>query len=319
VHRGVSIWRRERAAPRVAGHGQVGRVPRGPWRDAWARLRGNRSGMAGLAVIAAFYLIAVFAPVIAPFEPDAQHLALTTLDPAWAKDGDPRFLLGTDELGRDELSRLIYGARVSMSVALIPLFCYGTIGGGLGLLAGYRGGTIDALLMRVTDMFYAFPSLLFVIVLAASFRESPLGQALSGLLLLFVALALVGWEGMARLVRGQVLVLREREFVEAARCIGAGDGRIIGRHILPNVLAPALVSLCFSVPGAIVAEAGLSFLGLGIRPPTASWGGMVQANLSEIYATPSLVIFPASCIALVTLAFTFLGDGLRDVLDPRME
>ena len=308
-----AVVRRDSAALTV-----LERKPRSLWRDAWERLRRNKAAMTGLAVIIAFYLIAIFAPLIAPYPPDQHHLAYTTLDPAWAKDGDRRFLLGTDQLGQDELSRLIYGSRISMSVGLIPIFFYLTIGGSLGLLAGFRGGRIDNLIMRLADIFYAFPGLIFIIVMVATFRETPFGQALSGLLLLFVALAVVGWEGMARLVRGQVLSLREKEFIEAARCIGAGNRRIMFRHIMPNTLAPVIISLCFSVPGAILAEAGLSFIGLGIRPPTASWGNMLQVNLSEIYGTPSLVVCPALCIALVMLSFTFLGDGLRDALDPRM-
>lgn len=315
----VSIEQRVRPVVDVANLEVLKKKPRSLWRDAWERLIRNKAAMTGLGVIALFYLIAIFAPMLAPYDPNVHHLKYTTLDPFWGKDGRPEFILGTDSLGQDELSRLIYGSRISMTVGLVPIVFYLSIGGTLGMIAGFTGGRVDNFIMRVADVFYAFPGIIFIIVMVATFRETLFGRAMSGLALLFVALAIVGWEGIARLVRGQVLSLREKEFVEAARCLGAGNRRIMTKHILPNILAPLIVALAFAVPGAIMTEAGLSFIGLGIRPPTASWGSMIQINLSQLQSTPSLVIAPALCIAIIMLSFTFLGDGLRDALDPRMK
>jgi oligopeptide transport system permease protein len=186
------------------------------------------------------------------------------------------------------------------------------------MLSGWLGGRADNVIMRAVDVVYAFPSFLFFIILQASLRDTWLGQQLGGLLLLFVAFALTGWVGMARLVRGQVLSLKEREFIEAARAIGVPTHRILLRHILPNTLAPIIVSVSFDVPAYILAEAGLSFLGLGIRPPTASWGSMVFESFPLITFLPIFVIMPATLIALIMIAFAFVGDGLRDALDPQM-
>ncbi|MBU6152486.1 MAG: ABC transporter permease, partial [Chloroflexi bacterium] len=178
---------------------------------------------------------------------------------------------------------------------------------------------LDNFLMRIADVFYAIPDILFAIIMAASYRDTWFGQQMGGLLLLFSALAIFGWEGLARLIRGQVLSLKQKEFIEAARTLGATDARIMWKHIVPNTLAPVIVSLAFGVPSAIIGEAGLSFIGLGVRPPTASWGNMLQDGLSSIYSQTTLIIAPALCVALLLLAFTFLGDGLRDALDPRMK
>lgn len=315
----MSVYVHERVQPFDTTTSALKRKPRSLWRDAWGRLVRNKAAMAGLVVIVAFYVVAIFAPILAPYDPNEHHLRYTTLDPFWAQDGRPEFILGTDQLGQDELSRLIYGSRISMTVGLIPIVFYLTIGGTVGMIAGFKGGAVDNILMRIADIFYAFPGLLFIIIMVATFRETAFGQVMSGLLLIFVALAIVGWEGIARLVRGQVLSVREKEYVEAARCLGAGNVRIMIRHVLPNILAPVIVALAFAVPTAIMAEAGLSFLGLGIRPPTASWGNMIQINLSQLQGTPTLVLAPALCIAVVMLSFTFLGDGLRDALDPRQK
>jgi oligopeptide transport system permease protein len=193
------------------------------------------------------------------------------------------------------------------------------LGGIVGIISGYFGGRVDNILMRIADVFYAIPDILFAIIMSAAFRDTWFGQQMGGLLLLFSSLALFGWEGLARLVRGQVLSLKEKEFVEAARALGATPTRIMWRHIVPNTLAPVIVSLAFGIPSAIIGEAGLSFIGLGVRPPTASWGNMLQDGLSSIYSQPTLIAAPATCIAVILLSFTFLGDGLRDALDPRMK
>lgn len=292
--------------------------PRSLWSDAWRRLIRNRAAVAGMAVILLFWGIAIFVPLIAPYDINDQHHDATLRAPSWTS-GDSRFLLGTDGVGRDELSRLLWGARISMVVGIIPVTIHLLIGGVIGMAAGFLGGRVDNLLMRVVDIFYAFPALLMVIIMSVAFRESWLGQQMGGLLLIFVALAIVGWEGTARVVRGQVLSVKEKEYVEAARAVGASNLRIMWRHILPNILAPLIVGVAFAVPGAIFAEAGLSYIGLGVRPPTASWGNMIQDGLASLYSQPGLILAPAVCIALVMLAFTFLGDGLRDALDPRMK
>jgi oligopeptide transport system permease protein len=292
--------------------------PRSLWSDAWRRLRRNRMALLGMAIIIIFWGVAILAPFVAPWGfNDQNHLAVYR-PPVWAA-GDARYPLGTDGVGRDELSRLIWGARVSMVVGIVPVTLNLLIGGTVGMLAGYMGGRTDNLLMRLVDVVYAFPGLLFIIIMSVAFRDTWLGQQMGGLLIMFIALAAVGWEGTARLVRGQVLSQKQKEYVEAARSLGAGAGRIMWKHLLPNILAPLIVSVAFAVPGAIFAEAALSFIGLGIRPPTASWGNMIQDGLSSIYSNQVLIVAPALCVATVMLSFTFLGDGLRDALDPRMK
>src|SRR5438270_340851 len=189
----------------------------------------------------------------------------------------------------------------------------------MNMLAAFYGGWVDNLLMRFTDIIYAFPDLLFLIIIMATLRNSPIGDIMGGLFLMFVALAIVNWVGLARLVRGQVLSLKEKEFVEAARAIGVPTRRIMARHLFPNALAPVIVSLALSVPGAMLAESILSFIGIGIRPPTATWGVMINEGFVVFSQSPWPVLLPAICISIVMLAFTFLGDGLRDALDPRMK
>jgi oligopeptide transport system permease protein len=264
-------------------------------------------------------VIAVAAPLLAPHDPDIiPPTAMSNTPPVWMDRGDPAYPLGTDSLARDELSRLLYGARISMVVGFVPTAITVVLGTAFGLLAGWLGGRWDNLLMRGVDVVYAFPSLLFFIILQASLRQTWFGQLLGGLLLLFVAFAITGWVNMARLVRGQVLSLKEKEFVEAARAVGAPTSRILIRHILPNTLAPIIVAVSFGVPSYILAEAGLSFLGIGIQPPTASWGSMVFSSFPQMTFQPIFVVMPATLIAAIMMAFAFLGDGLRDALDPQM-
>jgi oligopeptide transport system permease protein len=293
--------------------------PRGLWSDAWRRLKRNKAALVGLVYIGLMFVLALFAPLLAPHDPNTiPPAARSNTPPFWMEGSDPAYPLGTDGLARDELSRLLYGARVSMVVGFVPTAITVLLGTAVGLLAGWLGGRWDNLLMRGVDVVYAFPSLLFFIILQAALRERWLGQQLGGLLLLFVAFAVTGWVGMARLVRGQVLGLKEREFVTAARALGAPTGRILLRHVLPNSLAPIIVAISFGIPAAILAEAGLSFLGIGIRPPTASWGSMVFASFPQITFQPVFVLMPSALIALIMLAFAFLGDGLRDALDPQL-
>jgi oligopeptide transport system permease protein len=303
---------------------------RSPGQEAWLRLIRNKAAVVGMIIILFFSLIAVFARVISPHDPTKITSGKKYLPPIWLEQfnntpSDPEYVLGTDTLGRDVLSRLIYGARVSMVVGLVPTTIIVIVGTIIGMIAGYYGGRIDNILMRLTDVVYAFPDLLFFIIVMVSLRDSFIGRLMNGLLLLFMALAIVNWVGVARLIRGQVLSLKEKEFVEAARCIGATDITIMFRHILPNSLAPLIVSMAFAIPGAIITEAILGFLGLGLSPATSadaifvtSWGSLLLDGQGAINAQPVLLLAPAICVALVVLAFTFLGDGLRDALDPRM-
>jgi oligopeptide transport system permease protein len=298
--------------------------------DAWFRLIRNKAAVVGMVIIVVFAVAALFASSLAPNSPIQINSGKNFLPPAWVtdfngKDGDPNFLMGTDTLGRDVFSRVLYGARVSMMVGLIPTTIVLIIGTVIGMLAGYSGGRVDNLLMRLTDVVYAFPDLLFFIIVMVTLRDTYIGKLMNGLFLLFMALAIVNWVGVARLVRGQVLSLKEKEFVEAARCIGAKDVHIMFRHILPNSLGPLIVSAAFSIPGAIITEAILGYLGLGLRPASdanaffvTSWGALLLEGQSAINAQPFILLTPAICVALVVLAFTFLGDGLRDALDPRM-
>lgn len=292
---------------------------RGLWRDAWRRLRKNKAAVAGAVFIVVMLLLAAFAPLLASDNPDYIPAgARANTPPFWMAGHDSRYVLGTDNLARDELSRLLFGARVSMIVGFIPTIIVTLIGTFVGLVSGWLGGRWDNLLMRFVDVVYAFPSFLFFIVLQASLRETWFGQLLGGLILLFVAFALTGWVDLTRLVRGQALSVKEQEFVEAARALGVPTWRILRRHILPNTLAPIIVSVAFAIPSYILAEAALSFLGLGVQPPTASWGSMVFDSFPQMTFQPIFVVMPSVLIALVMVSFTFLGDGLRDALDPRM-
>lgn len=306
---------------RAAELNVLARTQRSLWQDAVHRLLRNRAAVGGMLVIAAAALLAILAPVIAPYDPILVDTAHNQLEPVWtgSKYTDPAYVLGTDQLGRDILSRLLYSARVSMVVGFIPTSVVFFIGIVVGLTAGYFGGWVDQILMRITDVVYAFPDFLFVLIIVAAFRNSAFGDLLGGLALIFLAVAIVGWIGIARLTRGQVLALKEKEFVEAARSIGATPGRIMSKHLLPNALAPLIVTAAFAVPGAIIGEATLSFLGIGIKPPTPSWGSMINEGFLGFSGNPWAVLLPALCISIVMLAFTFVGDGLRDALDPRMK
>ncbi len=301
------------------------------WRDAWGRLIRNKAAVAGAVVILFFAFVAIFAPLIAPHNPLELNSGKGFLPPVWVensatgKAGDPEFLLGTDNLGRDVLSRVIYGARVSMVVGFIPTLIIILVGVSIGLIAGYASGTTDNLLMRITDIVYAFPDLLFFIIVMTALRASAIGQFLNGLFLLFVALALVNWVSVARLVRGQVLSLKEKDFVLASQSVGASHSRIMIRHILPNSLGVIIVAMAFLIPGAIITEAILGYLGLGLRPSTnpsdifiTSWGSLLLEGQAAINNQPWILLAPAICVALVVLSFNFLGDGLRDALDPRL-
>lgn len=300
------------------------------WQDAWDRLKRNKAAMVGLVIIIFFVLLSVFANFVAPRNPLEQNSGKQYLPPVFNsgflnKTADPRFILGTDYLGRDVLSRVIYGSRVSLFAGLLPTIVIVFVGCAVGVLSGFIGGTTDNLLMRFTDIFYAFPDLLFFIILIIALKDTPIGDWMSGLFVLFMAAAITGWTGMARMVRGSVLSLKEKEFVEAARAIGAPTSRIMFRHILPNALGPIIVLTAFAIPRFIIFEAVLGYLGLGLKPATdpnsffiSSWGTLLLDGQSALNVQPWLLLTPALCVALIVLAFTFLGDGLRDALDPRL-
>jgi ABC-type dipeptide/oligopeptide/nickel transport system permease subunit len=277
----------------------------GLWRDAFRRLRRNRLAMAGGLVVIALCVVAVMADVLAP-------LPYTKTNFGRLNEGPSRdYPLGTDHVGRDLLSRMIYGARVSMLVGLGAQVIVVSIGVPIGALSGYLGGRADLVLMRLVDVMYAFPNLLFVILVM-----SMLGAGLANI---FIAIGLTGWVGIARQTRAQVLAIKEKEFVEGARALGGGFTRVLLRHVLPSALTPIIVAITFGIPQAIFTEAALSFIGVGINPPTPSWGQMVGEGLEYLRTYWHLCVFPSIAIGVTMLSFTFLGDGVRDALDPKLK
>ncbi len=266
------------------------------------RLRRDKAALAALGFLAVLVIVAVLAPVLAPYSPldtDFTHLRQPPSAEHW---------FGTDKQGRDIFSRLLYGARISLAVGFLSQAPVLLVGVAAGAAAGYYGGRLDAVIMRTADVFYAFPTLLFLITLMAV-----LGRGFGPLLL---ALVITAWAGLARLVRGQVLQLRQAEFIIAARCLGASDQRILLHHLLPNLSGLLLIALSLGIPAAIVSEAGLSFLGLGLLPPTPSWGLMLSDGFTALRSAPHIALFPGLAIALTMLALFILGDSLRDASDP---
>jgi len=277
----------------------------GFWHDALRRLRRNSLAVAGALMAALILATALGADVLEPYRYDQVNFSHAYESP------DASHRLGTDALGRDLLSRLIYGARISMIVGLGSQVLVILIGVPIGALAGYYGGKVDLYLMRAVDVMYAFPTLLFVILIM-----SMLGP---GLFNIFLAIGLTGWVTLCRLTRGQFLALREKEFIMGAQAAGATTRQIILRHLLPNALAPIIVTVTFGVPRAIFTEAALSFIGVGINPPLPSWGGMVGEYQQYLRSYWYMATFPAIAIGVTMLSFSFLGDGLRDALDPSMK
>ncbi|HLB11392.1 MAG TPA: ABC transporter permease [Dehalococcoidia bacterium] len=282
----------------------LARPPTSLWRDALRRLARNRMAVLGGVIALVLIGTAILAPLLAPYDPVKQDYNAVLSPPS------REHVMGTDGLGRDVLSRLIFGARTSMTVGVFTQFIILAIGLSIGASAGLAGGRVDNLAMRFTDIMYAFPDLLLIILLRSIFGGT--------VIMVFVAIGLAGWVTVARLVRGQILSLKERDYVEAARAMGAGQFRILRQHLLPNALGPIIVALTFGIPAAIFAEAALSYIGAGITPPTPSWGSMIQDGFQAIFAFPYLVLYPGLAIAVTMMSFTFLGDGLRDALDPRM-
>ena len=271
----------------------------------WGRLWRDTRARIGLIVVAMLLLAAILAPVLARHDPVRVDLLRQFLPPS------AEHWMGTDVQGRDVWARLVYGARISLAVGLISQSIALAIGLTLGLIAGYYGRWIDDIVMRLADITLAFPTLLLLIAMVAALQPS--------LLVVFVTVGIVGWAGMARLVRGQVLVVRQLEYVHAARALGMPDRRIIARHVLPNVIAPVVIATTLGMAGAIMAEAALSFLGLGVQPPTPSWGAMIAdgRDLSQLRSSPWTSLFPGLAIGVTVLGFNLLGDALRDALDPR--
>lgn len=272
---------------------------------AWQRFRHHRLAMVGAAVALGLVLMGLLAPWLAPYAFDR-----IALDSRWARPSGAHFF-GTDELGRDVLTRIMYAGRISLSVGFIVAVNVSLIGMLVGATAGFYGGRADVVLMRLVDILLSIPTLPLYLILAALIP----GGGVSRIIIIFTAF---GWTGVARLVRGQILSLRTLEFVQAARAMGASEVRIILRHLLPNAMAPVIVAATLAVGGAILGESALSFLGLGIQPPTPSWGNMLQRAQEYIWNAPHLAIFPGVFIFLTVLSFNFLGDGLRDALDPRL-
>lgn len=292
------------------------RAHRTLWQDASRRFFRNRLAIAGFVIVAAILFMAIFANLLAPYAYDEADFTKVLVMPFT----DSAHPLGTDQVGRDFMSRLIYGARTSMVVGFTVATFAVLIGVTLGGLAGFMGGTIDFLISRVVDVMTAFPGLLFAILLVTvtSAMDFPYSQYLGGLFTVILALSITSWIGISRLTRGQLLSLREKEYIEAARSLGVPRPRIIFGHLVPNALSPLLVALTFLIPAAIFAESGLSFLGIGINDPIPSWGKMVGESQGYMRVYWHLALFPTLLIALTMLGFVFVGDGMRDALDPKL-
>jgi ABC-type dipeptide/oligopeptide/nickel transport system permease subunit len=298
-----------------------------PGRDALRRLLKNRLAVAGALVILILVLAALFAPLVAPRPYDEGDLVRNNALPG--KD----YPLGADFMGRDLLSRLIYGTRISLTVGFIGAVTAFIIGITYGTISGFFGGKTDSVMMRIVDILYAFPTLLLIILLMVVFKttlstasKSPFVNALTtidrsfgGLLFIMIGIGFTSWVDMARISRGLALSLRETEFVQAARALGASNARLVLKHLMPNLIGPCIVTVTLRIPGFIGTEAFLSFIGLGVDPPTPSWGMMISEGTRVMRAYPHQAIYPGLALALVMLAFNFLGDGLRDALDPRLK
>ena len=273
------------------------------WKDAWTRLRNNKLALMGLVTLVLFCIVAFLTPWVAPYGYEEQNLILGASPPSY------QHLLGTDVFGRDMLTRIMYGGRVSLLVGFIATSVALVIGVSWGAVAGYAGGKIDAFMMRLVDILYALPFMIFIILLMVVFGKN--------LLLLFLAIGAVEWLTMARIVRGQVMTLKRQEFIEAAHSIGLPKQTIIVRHIVPDAIGPIIIYATLTVPNVMLLEAFLSFLGLGIQPPESSWGLLINYGVETMEEYPWLLIFPGLALTVTLFALNFLGDGLRDALDPK--
>lgn len=274
--------------------------------NAWNKLKRNKTALAGLIVVVFVLVLAIFAPVIAWNDPNAIDVTM-----AYLKPGAPGHILGTDEFGRDLLTRIIYGSRISIIVAIGGMVVGGGIGILLGLIAGFKGGIIDTVIMRLMDGMFAFPFILLSLVLMTVLGD--------GLFNVILAIGIANVPGFARIVRGQVHVVKNEEYAIAVKALGASDLRILFIHILPNCISPIIVYATLNVAGSIISEAALSFLGLGIQPPTASWGNILRDGKKTLMTAPHIATFSGLAIIITVLSFNLLGDGIRDVLDPKMK
>jgi oligopeptide transport system permease protein len=275
------------------------------WQDAWRRLKKNPAAITAIIILAFLTLMAIFQPMVSKFGFSEQNLMLAN-----AKPGVGGHIFGTDELGRDLFVRVWIGARISLSIGLTGALIELVIGVIYGGISGFKGGMVDNLMMRVVDVLYVIPEVVMMILLIMVMGP--------GLLTVIIAISSLHWLPMARIVRGQILQIKEQEFVLAAKTLGAGPSRLIGKHLIPNVIGPIIVRLTFSIPGAIFFEAFLSFIGMGVPQPLASWGTLAATGQQRIIAQPHMLLFPAAAISLAMLSFNMLGDGLRDALDPRL-
>lgn len=276
---------------------------RSPWQESWRRLKKNKMALGSCVLLSIFALLAILAPWIAPHDYFAQNLELGPSSPSrthW---------FGTDVLGRDLLSRVLYGGRISLMVGLCATVVSLLIGVFYGAISGYRGGHLDSIMMRIVDILYSLPFTVFVILLTVFFGRS--------LILLFLAIGAIEWLTMARIVRGQVLSLKNLTFIEAAQTLGIPRWRILRKHLIPNAIGPIIVYTTLTVPNVMLLEAFLSFLGLGVQPPMSSWGILIKEGAENMEQYPWLLIFPSLTFALTLFCLNFLGDGLRDALDPR--
>ena len=290
-----------------------GVVCRSLWQDARRRLMRNRAAMAGIVILAAIVLLALLAPLLSPFAYDEVNYDIISCAPSWwpveATCTAPGHIFGTDAIGRDICVRVLYGARVSLAVGLVATIVSLLIGVLYGATAGYLGGRTDSLMMRVVEVLYSLPFIFFVIILMVVFDRN--------FILLFVAIGAVEWLTMARIVRGQTLSIKQKEFIEAARAAGVSPLGIITRHVIPNVVGPVVVYVTLTVPTVILMESFLSFLGLGIQEPLTSWGVLISEGANSLETAPWMLIFPATFMAVTLFCFNFIGDGLRDALDPK--
>lgn len=269
----------------------------------WPRLRRNRLAMTGALIVVLLLLVSLFAPLLAPYNPTEIHAWQVLSPPSWSH------WFGTDELGRDVFSRVLFGARISLKVGFVAIGIAVLLGSAVGLVAGFYGGWVDTLLMRFVDIMLCFPAF-FLILAIITFLEPSIWYIMA-------VIGLTGWMGVARLVRAEVLAIREMDYILAARCIGCSDVRIILRHILPNAMSPVLVAATLGVAGAILTESALSFLGIGVQPPTPSWGNILTSGKDYIEFAWWLSLFPGLAILVTVLAYNLLGEGIRDALDPR--
>jgi oligopeptide transport system permease protein len=310
----------------TAGFAGASQRIEGFWGAAFRRLRRNRLAFASGLFIITIALAAIVVPVLASTKYADQDYDVVKQGPSWDH------VMGTDQLGRDIFIRLVFGARISLTVGVVVQLVITIVGVPIGMIAGYAGGKTDTVIMRVVDVLYALPSLLFVIIimtyLRGTFDSDPggiwgvvarLDGKTGGLVGVYVGLGLISWLTVSRIVRANTMSLKQKEFVEAARGLGAGHGRIMFRHLLPNTVAPIVVATTLGIPSAILSEAGISFLGLGVIPPMPSWGLMISEAIPNLRAHPYMLIFPATALSHTVLAFNFLGDGLRDALDPWMK